>query len=214
MTPEETTKAVEQAVEKALEVWTLQNLFNISIMVGLLTFALALIQDYWKALEKRLTLRVSIEIWQVLSVLVVDVLLAFVVLVGYLVLNPDIFADIKIGLPFCPLATVLFAAALVLRLFHRGHEIGSRNHLRALNLMCAANLLNIIGFTFVMEAPSKDYLKDHPSLFWDTVKTTLRSDKNLELSQNVFYLCFPLLMAVFLWGGIAALRRFKTGKGE
>ena len=29
-------------------------------------------------------------------------------LIGYLVLNPDIMSDIKMAIPFCPAATVLF----------------------------------------------------------------------------------------------------------
>ena len=89
-------------------------------------------QDYYKALEKHLTLRVSIEVWRIATVLVVDVLLVVVVLVGYVVLNPDIMADIKMAVPFCPLATILFAVALFLRLFHGGHEFGSKNYVRSL----------------------------------------------------------------------------------
>ncbi|MFZ1934168.1 MAG: hypothetical protein WCB27_09595 [Thermoguttaceae bacterium] len=85
----------EHDITKALEVWTLQNLLNISIMLGILAAGLALVQDYCKSLEKQLSLRVSIELWKVFTVLVVDILLAIVVLVGYLVVNPDIMADIK-----------------------------------------------------------------------------------------------------------------------
>ena len=203
---------LEHAVKKSLEVWTLQNTLNISILLGLLACGLAMIQDYYKALEKRLTLRVSIELWQVLTVLAVDVLLALVVLLGFLVLNPDIMADIKIALPFCPLATILFAGALVLRLFHGGHQRGCRNHLRALYMMLAANFLNIIGFTFVMEAASGEYLEKHPSFFWETIKETLRSDKNLEFSQIVFYVCFPLLLAVLAWGAVSGLKRLNEEK--
>jgi hypothetical protein len=208
MTQQEITKAIE----KGFEVWTLQNLLNLSIVLGLLACGLSLIQDYYRSLEKRLSLRVSIELWQIMTTLVVDVFLVIVVLVGYLVLNPDIMADIKIALPFCPAATVVFAAALVLRLFHGGHEVASKNYLWALYLMFAANLLNIIGFTFIMEAPSKDYLKNKPSVFWDYLKTHLRSNADphgLELSQATFYVCFPLLLAVFAWGALAGLRHIR-----
>ena len=47
-------------IAKALEIWTLQNLINISIMVGILAAGLALVRDYYAALEKHLSLRVSI----------------------------------------------------------------------------------------------------------------------------------------------------------
>ncbi|MBI4580339.1 MAG: hypothetical protein HY718_11595, partial [Planctomycetes bacterium] len=77
-------------------------------------------------------------------------------------------------------------------------------------LMLVASLLNILGFTFIMEAPSKDYLALHPSPFWQYLKTHLRSNADphgLELSQTVFTICFLLLLAVFAWGAWAALRR-------
>jgi hypothetical protein len=207
----------EHDIAKALEVWTLQNLLNVSIMLGILAAGLALVQDYYKALEKRLSLRVSIELWQVFTVLIVDVLLAVVVLVGYLVLNPDIMADIKMAVPFYPAAAVLFGVALVLRLFRGGHDPASPNHARALWLMFAANALNIVGFTFVAEAPSGEYLANHPSDFWVYIKTHLRSNADpcgLEVSQITFYVCFPLLMAVAAWGMASALKKLKATKGE
>jgi hypothetical protein len=199
-------------IVKALEVWTLQNLLNLSIMLGILATGLALVQGYYEALEKRLTLRVSIELWRVLTIVAVDVLLVAVVLVGYLVLNPDIMADIKMALPFCPVATVLYAAALVLRLFHGGHEVASKSYFRSLYLMLLASVSNIAGFTLVMEAPSKEYLAAHPSPFWTYLKTHLRSNADpcgLELSQVTFYVCFTLLMLIFAWGVLSAVRQIR-----
>jgi len=206
----------EHDIAKALEVWTLQNLLNVSIVFGILAAGLALVQDYYRSMEKHLTLRVSTELWRIATVLAVDVLLVLVVLVGYLALNPDIMADIKMAVPFYPIAAVLFSVALVLRLFHGGHEVGSPNGLRALYLMFAANLLNIVGFTFVAEAPSGEYLATHPSPFWTYVKTHLRSNADpfgLELTQITFYVCFPLLLAVFAWGAVSAIRRLKAMGG-
>ena len=77
-------------------------------------------------------------------------------------LNPDIMSDVKMAVPFFPAATVLLAVALVLRLFHGGHELASKNHLRSLYLMLAGCLVNILGFTFVMEGASEEYLDSHP----------------------------------------------------
>jgi hypothetical protein len=207
----------EHDVVKALEVWGLQNLLNISIMLGILATGLALVRGYYRAMEERLSLRVSIELWQLLTVVCVDVFLAIVVLVGYVVLNPDIMADIKMAVPFYPVASVLFAVALILRLFRGGHEAGSPNHLRALYLMVAANLVNIVGFTFVAEAPSGEYLATHPSPFWDYVKTHLRSNADpagLEVSQVTFYVCFPLLLAVFAGAVASAMKELKATKGQ
>ena len=61
----------EEQLSKALEVWGLQALLDISILLGLLAAGMALVQGYYRSLEKRLTLRVSIELWQVLCVLAV-----------------------------------------------------------------------------------------------------------------------------------------------
>jgi hypothetical protein len=208
---------MEHDIAKALEVWTLQNLLNISIVLGILASGVAMVQGYCQAMERHLSLRVSLEIWRLLSVLFVDVLLVIVVLIGYLVLNPDIMADIKMAVPFCPVATILAAVALVLRLFHGGHEAGSKNFWRSLYLMLAANFVNIVGFTFVMEAPSGEYLATHPSVFWEYVKSHLRSNADphgLELTQATFYVCFPILMAVTAWGIGSALRQIKARKGQ
>lgn len=207
----------EHAVAKALEVWTLQNLLNVSIMLGVLALGLAIVQSYYRSLEKHLTLRVSIELWRVLTVLMVDVLLVIVVVVGYLVLNPDIMADIKMAIPFYPIAAILLGVALILRLFHGGHEVGSKSYLRTIYLMFVANVINIIGFTFVAEAPSGAYLAGHPSPFWDYIKTHFRSNADphgLELTQITFYVCFPILLAVFIWGFLSALRQIGDTKGK
>lgn len=202
-------------IAKALEIWTLQNVFNASILFGILAASMVMVQRYLQSLEKRLTLRVSIELWHVLAIGVADALLVATVLIGYLVLNPDIMADIKMAVPFCQAATVLFAIALVLRLFHGGHDQSSPNFARSLYLMWAANALNIVGFTVIMEAPSGEYLTNHPSPFWTYIKTHLRSNADpagLELSQATFYVCFPLLAAIAIWAAFAAARQFKENQ--
>ncbi len=199
-------------IAKALEIWTLQTLLNLSIILGLLSLGLAIVQPYYQSLRKHLTLRVSIELWDVFTILVADIFLVLVVVVGFFILNPDIMADIKVAVPFVPVATILFAIALVLRLFHGGHRVGEPQFLTATYLMLTANLVNIIGFSFVMEAPGGEYLAHHPSAFWTFVKTHLRSNADphgLELAQITFYICFPILMAVFLWGFASALSHLK-----
>jgi hypothetical protein len=169
-----------------------------------------MVQPYYQAVEKHLTLRVSIELWRVSSVVVVDVLLAFAVVIGYLVLNPDIMSDIKVAVPFCPVATILFAVALILRLFHGGHEVGSKNYFRSLYLMLAGSLVAMLGFTLVMEAAGHEYLARHDSPFWLYIKTHLRSNADpygIDLSHNTFLVCFPALLAVLAWGAWSGWRK-------
>ncbi|OQX82760.1 hypothetical protein B6D60_11610 [candidate division KSB1 bacterium 4484_87] len=204
-------------IEKALEVWLLQNLLNFTIIFGLLALGLALVQQYYSSLQKHLTLRVSIELWNVLTIVLVDILLAIIVIIGYMVLNPDIMADIKMAIPFIPVAIILFTIALVLRLFYGGHKQGNANFVRSIWLMFWANILNIIGFTFVMEAPSGEYLAHHPSAFWTFIKTHLRSNADphgLELAQITFYICFPIFIIVLIWGFVSALRQLKNSGDE
>jgi hypothetical protein len=207
----------EHDIVKALEIWTLQNLMNISILLGMLALGLALVQGYYRSLERWLTLRLSVELWRLTTVALVDIILAAVVLAGLLVLNPDIMADIKMAVPFYPIATVLFGAALVLRLFHGGHEVRTKNFTRALYLMFSASLINIAGYTFVAEAASEEYLAKHPSPAWDYLKDHFRSNADpfgLELSQATFYVCFPLLVAVLVWGFLSAVRQINMAKRD
>ncbi len=196
-------------IAKGLEVWTLQTLLNVSILLGLLVMGLLLVQPYYNSLQNFLTLRVSLEIWNIFTILLADIVLAAIVLIGFLILNPDIMADIKVAVPFIPIATVLFEISLILRLFYGGHHSKSPRFLSALWLIFGANLLNIVGFSFVMEAPSGEYLTHHPSAFWTFVKTHLRSNANphgLELAQWTFYLVFPVLLGVFIWGFFRAVQ--------
>ena len=193
----------EHVIAKALEIWTLQSLLDVGIILGMLALGLAIIQNYYSALEKYLTLRVSIEIWELFTVLITDILLTITVIIGFLILNPDIMADIKVAVPFTPLATFLFAVALMIRLFKGGHNLKNKNYNVALWLMFAANLINVIGFSLIMEAPGEVYLSDHPSLFWTYLQTHFRSNVipyGIEIAQITFYIFFPTLLIVFIWG--------------
>jgi len=204
----------EGGIAKALEIWSLQTMLDSSIVIGIVALGLALVQRYYSSLKERLTLRVSIELWNVATIVLIDISLVVVVIFGYLVLNPDIMADIKMGIPFLPVATILFAIALVLRLFYGGHNLSNPNFIRSVWLMFIANLVNVTGYSFVMEAPSSAYLDEHPSSFWLFLKTQLRSNSNLELSQITFTICFPILLIVFGWAFVAAIGHLRRTRGE
>lgn len=204
-------------ISKALEVWTLQTLLNVSILIGLVAMGLSLVQSYYTSLQKYLTLRVSIEVWNLFTILLVDVFLVIVVSIGFIILNPDIMADIKVAVPFIPIATILFGVALVIRLFYGGHQVEGKNFMRALWIMLAANLMNITGFSIVMEAPGGEYLSRHPSAFWTFIKSYLRSNADphgLEIAQATFYICFPILIGIFIWGFVAAIKQINKNQGK
>lgn len=200
---------MEHEIAKGLEVWALQTLVDVSILLGLLALGLALIDGYLSRVGRLLTLRVSTEIWNVFPVVLVDALLASVALVGIVVVNPDVMADIKMAVPFYPLALVLIVGALLLRVFGGAHEHGTPAHRRALWLLTLGNVINLVGFTFVMEAPSSEYLQLHPSPMWSWVKTHLRSNASpngLELAYWSFWIFFPLLLLILGWAFASAMR--------
>lgn len=193
----------EHIIAKGLEIWILQTLLDISIILGIFALGFVIIQNYYNSLQKYLTLRVSIEIWALLTVLITDLVLAITVIIGFLILNPDIMADIKVAVPFIPLATVLFAMALLIRLFYNGHKPKDKNFRLSTWLIFIANLINIIGFSFIMEAPGKEYLDDHPSEFWEFIKMYFRSNSaphGIGLAQISFYVFYPLLLIIFVIG--------------
>ena len=209
---------MENEVAKALEVWTLQTLLNTSVLLGTLALGFALAQGYYRTLEKHLSLRVSVELWRLSTIIFVDLVLVLVVLIGLLLFNPDIMSDIKMAVPFYPIATILFAAALVLRLFYGGHDTGSKSFLPALYLMGLASIINVLGFTFVAEAATKeDYALAQSGPFWEYLKNHLRSNAGPcgpELALATFYAGFPVLLAVFAWGFASAVRHIQTAKDE
>jgi len=201
---------VEHEIAKALEIWILQNMLDGSIMLGFFALGIAMVEQYHRRIESLLTLRVSTEIWRAATVVTVDLLLAVMVVAGLFLVNPDIMADVKMAVPFYPLAVVLVAAALVLRLLHGGTEPGSRPWRRALWLLFWADLVNLAGFAFVMEAPGHEFLDLHPNAVWSWITAHLRSNAvpaGIELAQWCFWIFFPFLVAILLWAFASAMSR-------
>ncbi len=207
---------MEHEIAKALEIWILQNTLDGSIMAGFVALGIAMVEPYHQRIERLLTLRVSTELWRAVTVVTVDLLLAVMVVAGLFLVNPDIMADVKMAVPFYPLAVVLVAVALVLRLLHGGTEPGSRTWRRALWLLFWADLVNLAGFTFVMEAPGHEYLDLHPNAAWSWITAHLRSNAvpgGIELAQWCFWIFFPLLVAILLWAFASAMSR-RGGSGS
>lgn len=203
----------EHALAKGLEVWILQNLLNGSILMGLLASGLMLAQAYYQQLERHLTLRVSLEAWRLFTVVLPDLLLAVVALVALVVINPDVMADIKMALPFYPLAALGYIFALGIRIFKGGHRAGSRPFNLALWVSLAASLINYLGFTLVAEAPGPEYLSRHANPLWEFVKTHLRSNADpagIDLAQWSFWIYFPILLALGGWAILMATRQAKA----
>jgi hypothetical protein len=199
-----------RAIYKGLEIWSLQSLCDVAIMMSFAILALVAGRAHLDKLKRGLTLRVASEVWETGADLLVDVLLFGVVLAGLFFINPDIMADIKIGVPWVPLAMVLLAVALVLRACHGGRVIGSTAWWVAFVLIVLACAANWFGFTFVMEAAGDEYIKDKTQSLWPVLQR-MRSDKNPELALLTFQLANPALVLVFLWGIIAGVIQTRRG---
>jgi len=200
-------------IYKGLEFWTLINLTDLFILLSFFVAGLVLAREYLQSYEQILSLRVSLEVWRVLVDLTIDLLLFLDILLGVIFLNPDIFADIKVALPFVPLAEVLLVPALILRVFHDGKKPGRTESAVLLLLLLAAGA-NLFGFTFVMEAAGSEWLDTHPQSPWATLRG-LRSNLSVELSMLSFYIFYPLLVVEFGWAVVAGIRhRKKMSAGQ
>ncbi|MEI6167979.1 MAG: hypothetical protein WCS52_12375 [bacterium] len=203
---------LERGIHKGLEVWSLQSVSDLAIMLSFVILALVAGRSYLDSIRRRLTLRLAAEAWETGTDVLIDLLLGFVTLVGVFIINPDIMADIKIGVPWVPLAMVLMAVALVLRVFHGGRIAGSPAWWSVLGLLVVACAANWFGFTFVMEAAGDEYLKGHADSFWPMLKS-MRSDLNPDLAMVTFQWANPALMLVFVWALIVgAMRSSRHGQ--
>jgi len=180
---------------KDLEVWTLQTFCDAGILLSFTTFVLHVGRGYFERTVRQLQAKMAEEMWWVTYLLVRDASLFAAVLIGFLMLNPDIMADIKIGLPFVPLATVLMTWAGLVKLTSRGGgDIAARNWATTLLALAAAS--NTIGFTLVMEAPGNEYAHVKTA-FWQAMRS-LRSNANPDLAIWTFYVCFAAMVALVI----------------
>jgi hypothetical protein len=194
------------AIYKGLEIWSLQVVCDVAVMLPFVILIMIAGHCYMETMRRRLSLRLWAEVLEPGTDLLIDLMMGFVALVGLFIINPDIMADIKIGVPWVPLAIVLVAVALVIRVFHGGRAVGSASWWIVLAIMVVALASNWFGFTFVMEAAGEEYLKDHAASLWPVLQR-MRSDFNPDLALISFQWANPALVLVFLWAVIAAAVR-------
>jgi len=190
-------------IAKSLEIWTAQTLCDVGILFSIVSFLLHIGRPYFERILSRLTLRVAAELWWLLYVVLRDGTLFFAVLLGFLNLNLDLMADIKIGLPFVPLGTVALSVALVIKVFRNSEDL-NKSFLLSTYWIIIGAFLNTIGYVLVMEAPGNEYAASRTG-FWSTLHSW-RSNENPELAAGTFYLSFVLLLIVGSYAAIKALR--------
>lgn len=188
---------------KALEIWTAQTICDAGILLSVVSLLLHLGRPYFERILGRLTLRVAADVWWLVYVVLRDLSLFAALLFGFWCLNLDLMADIKIGLPFVPLATVAFALALMMKVFGNAEDLNRRYRVVTVWVTIGA-LLNTIGYVFVMEAPGDEYTAVKQP-FWQFMRS-LRSNANPELATVTFYLASALLLVL---SGVAFVRAFR-----
>jgi len=194
---------------KALEIWTAQTLCDIGILLSILSFLLHIGRPYFERILGRFTLRVAADLWWMLYVLLRDGTLLIALLFGFLNLNLDLMADIKIGLPFVPLATVALAIALVMKVFRNTEDVNRSFRISTFWVSLGA-LLNTIGYVLVMEAPGDEYTVAKTA-FWQ-IMHSLRSNNNPELATVTFYTAAIMLAGVGVFAVVKSMKLY--GKVE
>jgi len=137
-------------IRKGLEAWTLQNLCDGTILLMFVALAMVAGRSYLEGPRGRLSLRVASEIWDVVTDYGADLLLLAILLIGVMIVNPDVMADIKVALPWLPLAFILAGAALAIRACRGGRVVGSAAWWAVLVLMVVGCASAWFGFTFVI----------------------------------------------------------------
>jgi hypothetical protein len=175
---------------KALEIWTAQTICDVGILLSVVAWFLVLARPYFARVRDGLPLKIAAEMWWMWYVIARDGTLFTAFLAGLWTLNLDLMADIKIGLPFVPIGTVLLGAALGLKVARPGTD---DSRLIA-TIVGIAAWLNLFGYVFVMEGPGKEYASaSHP--FWTTLHGW-RSNLNPGLSTWTFWMAFATLVGI------------------
>jgi len=189
--------AEEEGIEKGLEVWSLMGFFEVSLILLMLGLVLHIASLYYSRVMTGYKIRLSGENFGIVFVLIRDLSLFGAFGIGALLINPDIFADIKLALPFIPLGTLILGIALIVKL-SKDVDKDWKSRKLFLTLLSTAAAIQYLGFIFVMEAAPADWVKSgHASGFWLYLRG-LRSNLNPELSMWTFYICFPLLLIIFI----------------
>jgi hypothetical protein len=192
---------------KALEIWTAQTICDLGILLSIVSFLLHIGRPYFDRILSRFSLRVAADLWWIVYIVLRDGTLFVAVLFGFLNLNLDLMADIKVGLPFVPLGTVALAAALLVKVFRNAEDV-NRSFRRATYLVFLGALLNTIGYVLVMEAPGEEYSAARTA-FWHWAES-LRSNENPHLATITFYVSWVLLFFLALAATVKATKLYRS----
>ena len=182
-------------ISKSLELWTIISSYDISLVLLLLGLLLHFAGGYYNQSLKWFGIRVSKENWSILFFLIRDFSLFASFGIGLLLVNTDMFADVKLPMPFFPLGLVLLGIALIYKL--KGTSDDNTKYSKRFDLfLILAAIVQYFGFVFVMEAAPAEWVEAGVAgSFWLMLRD-MRSNLNPALSMWTFYLSFPALMVI------------------
>ncbi len=191
------TENLTEAISKSLELWTIITLYDIALIFLLLGVILHYAQGFFIESRGKFYFRVSQENWSILFFLIRDFALFAAFGISLLLINPDMFADVKLPMPFFPAGTVLLGIALIFKLRGKMNTVVSQDNLFNIFLL-SATVVQFAGFVLVMEAAPTEWISSgYASEFWLALRN-LRSNLNPALSMWSFFISFPILIVIFL----------------
>jgi hypothetical protein len=188
---------LKQAISKSLELWTITSMFDLSLVLLFIGLILHFAGGYYRESLKNYKIRVSKENWSILFFLIRDFSLFASFGISILLINPDMFDDVKMPLPFFPIGVIFLGIALIYKI--KGGLTENPKALKMFNLfLILAAVVQYIGFVFVMETVPVDWVKEGiAGNFWLKLNI-LKSNLNPELSKWTFYLTFPILVVILV----------------
>ena len=189
--------SMAEHIYKGLEIWSLSTLNLLAMALLFLGLVMHMGMGYRSYVGKAFRIRISGETFDLLFTLVRDLALFLAFGFGAMLVNPDTFDDIKLAVPFMPLGTVLLGIGLTIKLAGDVDRPGRARPWFSLMLIAAA-AMQYFGFIFVMEAAPAGWIASGTAgSFWLTLRA-MRSNVNPQLAMWTFYICFPMLLAVFI----------------
>jgi hypothetical protein len=183
---------------------------TIALTVGMLfigAFSLQIARNYFLRTLDKFTLRLGADIWWLAYIMIRDGLMFGALLLGFELFFVGTYGDYAIAVPFMPLAIVLVAAVLVIKLVRDPDEEEIPNRIVS-TLLAAATFFYVFGILMVTESiagyGSAGYLVTSTgaittatggSDIWTVVYNLFSSTVNTQLAVVTFYVCFTALAA-------------------
>ena len=183
---------------------------TIGLMVGILfigAFSLQIARNYFLRTLDKFTLRLGADIWWLAYIMIRDGLMFGSLLLGFELFFVGTYGDYAIAVPFMPLAIVLVAAVLVIKLVRDPDEEEKTNRVVS-TIIAAATFFYVFGILMVTESiagyGNAGYLVTSTgaittatggSDIWTIIYNAFSSTVNTQLAVWTFYVCFTALAA-------------------